>query len=89
MATYILTMYFQQEDALMFGIDWDGPITTEVGDPDRVALPLAEIPLSDDDYTDLCELVNPLSTSSNHGIDSYMLTFVKTSNNELIAISPH
>lgn len=62
-----------QEEAQMFGIDWEGPMSTEIGNPDRVTVQLTEVPLSDENFTELHELVDPLSQSSNHGIDLYML----------------
>ena len=57
----------------MFGIDWEGPMSTETGGPEQVNVPLTPIPLDDEDHSELRELVNPLSPSSNHGIDLYTL----------------
>ena len=41
---------------------------------ESVQVPLMECPLSDDDYSELLRLINPLSHSESYGIDLYLST---------------
>ena len=65
-----------QEDASIFGIDWNGPLSDE--DDSQVSVPHTHCPLSQDQFVSLQSRVSPLGDSENHGIDLYLqtLTFV-------------
>lgn len=54
----------------LLAIDWDGPITTEANE--SVDIPLTERPISAEDFHDLTQLINPMTYSTEHGIDVYL-----------------
>ena len=56
---------------MLYGIDWDAPLSTD-NDADMVEVPEVHNPLSETDYTELCETIDPLSATDNHGIDHYI-----------------
>ncbi len=62
-----------QEEARLYGIDWYGPLPGE-DDPDRVVVPAVECPLDHQEYLELCQSVDVLSTSDNYGINLYLVT---------------
>lgn len=70
----IVWLWFLQEDAQLYGVDWDGPMSTAAGDPEGVQVPSTERPMGDNSFAQLVELINPLSPSSNYGIDLYLST---------------
>lgn len=64
-----------------FGIDWEGPTPSNEWDgssPNETAgsveVPDTRIPLSNDEYTELSQTVNPLQDSEYHGVDLYLNT---------------
>lgn len=57
----------------MYGIDWDGPLSTDTM-PEQVDVPQVGAPLTDSDFSQLCQTISPLSPSTNYGIDLYMAT---------------
>lgn len=69
---------FQVDDE-MFGIDWDGPLPDITCDS-HVEVPLVESPLTDSEYTELCEQINPIADSEEHGMDIYIncLEFIRS-----------
>jgi hypothetical protein len=61
-----------QEEAQMYGIDWDGPIPDHEDEVDWVTVPDCRCPLSAEDYDDLEHAISPTAASSNYGIDLYL-----------------
>ena len=61
-----------------FGIDWDGPLPDVTCDT-HVEVSSVELPLTNHEYTELCEHIDPLAESSEYGIDIYLncLQFVR------------
>jgi len=57
----------------LYGIDWDGPLSTDAAS-EQVNVPQVEVPLTDNDFSELCQTISPLSQSTNYGIDLYMAT---------------
>ena len=57
----------------MYGVDWDGPPSTE-DDEQQVTVPSITCPLTDDDLHRMQESINPLAFSSNFGIDLFATT---------------
>ena len=61
-----------QEEAQLYGIDWDGPMPDfEDEEVDHVTVPECLCPISPDDYDELEQTISPSATSSNYGIDLY------------------
>ena len=59
----------------LYGIDWDGPLSTEEDmTQEQVNVPLVESPLTDDDFLELSQTISPLAPSVNYGIDLYLTT---------------
>lgn len=61
------------EDTLLYGIDWDGTMATD-DDAERVHVVNTDVPLIDADFVELCQLIDPLSESNDHGITQYLDT---------------
>lgn len=56
-----------------YGIDWDGPVPEEpVEDDISVEVPETSNPLSDEQFQELSNRINPLRISNNYGIDIYL-----------------
>ena len=73
-STCILQAFFiTQEDAYVYGIDWNGP-TTEYDDDNTVTLPETACPLEPRDFEELKATISPLTPSENHGIEIYLAT---------------
>ena len=55
----------------MFGIDWDGPVPTNVASNDyvHVEVPTTEIEMTEEQKMHLNLLVDPLEDSDSYGID--------------------
>ena len=73
----VLSMEYVLQDVNLHAIDWDGPITTEHNED--VEVPSTARPINTQDFQNMTELINPLSYSSEHGIDLYLqcLSFVQ------------
>ena len=65
-------------DEETFGIDWDGPLPNVTCDT-HVEVSSIEMPLTNREYRELCEEIDPLAESNEHGIDIYLncLQFVR------------
>ena len=72
-------MYTQDEASGDYGIDWDAPLSTE-DDLQAVHMNRINNPLTEDDFIQLCELVNPCTDDGNHGIFHYLTTLSFTEN---------
>ena len=74
-----LSQYFLKflQDFTLHAIDWDGPLPCD--SYDSVEVPETSQPLTEEDYQDLTDQINPLSHSSEHAIDIYLncLSFVQ------------
>lgn len=70
---YKLSIY---QDWSQYGIDWEGPL--QQGDSNEELVPDIANPLSNRDFDDLLEHVNPLAHDEGYGIDLYICacTFV-------------
>jgi len=55
----------------MFGIDWDGPLPDVTCDS-HVEVPTIESPLTDNEYTEVCQQIDPIANSKEYGIDIYL-----------------
>jgi hypothetical protein len=62
-----------QDEARLYGIDWNGPIPVE-GAVEAVVVEPVACPLSQDDYSELCLQVSPTGASNDHGINIFMQT---------------
>ena len=73
-------MLLQEQDTVFFGIDWNAPFGTEDDQAEAIEVPAILNPLTEGDYSELCELVNPMAHSDSYGLDQYRLTvdFVET-----------
>ena len=60
-----------QEDAILYGIDWDGPIP-DSDEFDQVNVSEIHNPLTDSDYEELCRAVSVNSNSDCYGVDIYI-----------------
>ena len=58
-------------DEETFGIDWDGPLPDVTCDS-LVEVSTVEMPLTSCKYTELCELIDPIAESDEHGVDIYL-----------------
>lgn len=56
----------------MYGIDWDGPISTELDDVECVQVPLLEFPLPDRNLAQLQNFIRPQQESHLHGLDIFL-----------------
>lgn len=65
----ILTLI--QEDAILYGIDWDGPIS-DSDEANQVSVPEVRNPLAGNDYEELCTAVSTNNNSDCYGIDIYI-----------------
>ena len=61
-----------QEDQAFYGIDWNAPLTTDDDDANAVIVPPTVCPLSQSDFADLCQIVNPSIDLGDHGISQYL-----------------
>lgn len=55
----------------MIGIDWDGPLPDVTCDS-YLEVPNVESPLTDSDYKELCEQIDPIADSEEHEMDIYI-----------------
>ena len=62
----------QVQELQSFGIDWNGPLP--FSDDNIVNVDPPQLPLSHQDYQELCTQVNPIEPSSEHGIELYIET---------------
>ena len=64
-----------------YGIDWEGPVPTEVDDDNIVEIPETNFPLTPQQHAVLFESVDALRPSEYHGVDIYLdtLTFLTSS----------
>ena len=65
------------QNITLHAIDWDGPLPCDLHD--SVAIPETSLPISEDDYQELLDQIDPMSYSSEHAIDIYIqcLSFVQ------------
>lgn len=70
MYRYIL-LYLIQDDAILYGIDWDGPIP-DSNEADQVSVPEVRNPLAHSDYEELCAAVSGNCESDCYGVDIYI-----------------
>ena len=63
----------------MFGIDWDGPLPSDV-DSDEVSVPSITVGLSPTDMDELIHTINPLDECDDYGINLYMQCVLFVSN---------
>lgn len=63
----LLHCYLQ--DVQLYGIDWDRPLPLE--DEGTVEVPNCPCPITDIQLDELSNIVSPLSSSANYGIDLY------------------
>lgn len=62
---------FSQENAIWYGVDWDGPLCDE-DEADQVQVEQINNPLQDNDYSQLTSTILPMSDSNSHGVDLYI-----------------
>ena len=60
----------------LYGIDWDAPLLTEQ-EVDEAEAAFVDVSrtinsFTSSDYTELQQLIDPVSESANHGIDQYL-----------------
>ena len=56
-----------------YGIDWDGPLPDENDDDfAQVEVPETRNPLSEDNFRELVQSIDPLSPSESYGADIYL-----------------
>ena len=60
-----------QEDTILYGIDWDGPIT-DSDEADQVTVSEVHNPLADSDYEELRTAVAANDYSDCYGVDEYI-----------------
>lgn len=71
----IRELYEEAEENLEnFGIDWNGPVSYDDDDFDRVCVPHEECPLLEEEYEELKTAINPLADSCCYGTDLYLQT---------------
>ena len=56
---------------MLYCIDWDAPLAAEDDYAEAFEVPATHNPLTASDYSELCELVNPMVYSESHGINHY------------------
>ena len=70
-----------QDDAVLYGVDWNGPMPENYfeDDVESVVVPECLLQLTDKCLSTLTSLVPPLSDSVNYGVDLYTtaLNFVQ------------
>ena len=66
-----MTTHIQVQQLQSLGIDWSGPLSFS---DNTVNVDPPEMPLSTQDYQELCIQVNPLEPSSEYGIELYIET---------------
>lgn len=67
-------MYFcllLQVQPALYGIDWNAPLDAN-DEADAVVVPDTTIPLSQSDYLELCQLIDPTSDCDDHGVGQYL-----------------
>ena len=65
-------MFFPQDDVQEHGVDWEEFVPARDQDEGQVVVPPTDNPLSQEQYTALCESFDPLSMSDNFdGVDVY------------------
>lgn len=68
-----------QNEAQLFGVDWEGPSTAS-DDDDCLVVPDTRNPLTNSDFEDLKASIPPLAPSSHYGIDLFEETKCFVSN---------
>ena len=61
-------------DTRLYGIDWNAPLGTDDDSAKAVQVSAIHNPLSPDDYSQLCDVVDPTAYSDTHGVDQYIAT---------------
>ena len=56
----------QERDTPLYGIDWNTPLGTDDDQAEAVEVHATGNPLSANDYSELCELVDPTAYSDSH-----------------------
>ena len=69
---HIQCIIIQVQQLQSLGIDWNGPLP--FSDDNIVNADPPQLPLSPQDYQELCIQVNPLEPSSEYGIELYIET---------------
>ena len=59
-------------DVTSYGIDWDVPTRHLESRDDLIEVPRIECPITEMEFNELCESIDPLKESSDHGIDIYL-----------------
>eukprot|EP00731_Ephydatia_muelleri_P005074 Em0002g1250a len=55
----------------LYGIDYEGPLP-EVEEDGDVSVPTISTSITEDEFEDLCLMIDPMATSHNYGIDIYL-----------------
>ena len=56
-----------QDSVNLFGIDWDAPLSTDLGEAEQVECPIVPNPLSATDFQELQATINPYDPSDDFG----------------------
>ena len=64
----------QEQDATLYGIDWNAPLGTDDDQAEAVDVPPIHNQLIASDYSELCALMDPTAYSESHGLDQYRYT---------------
>ena len=59
---------------MLYGIDWDAPLTTNAENVDAIEVLGIPSPLSAADYAQLCHTIDPTAFSECNGVDEYIST---------------
>lgn len=65
--------YLKQEEAILYGIDWDGPLSVE-DDEGSVTVPVVPCPIDEQFLENMYGRINPLAHSLNYGVDLFLAT---------------
>lgn len=65
-------LFYLQGQWHEYGIDWDGPLPDENDDYAQVEVPETRNPLSEDNFHELVQTIDPLSASESYGADIYL-----------------
>ena len=71
MYVHIIFLNLIQDDAILYGIDWDGPIT-DSDEADQVSVPEIRNPLTHSDYEEVCAAVSANWESDCYEVDIYI-----------------
>lgn len=61
------------QDIALYGIDWNAPLGTDDDNTAMIEVPMIETPPNDRDYSELCTLIDPTTSTDFYGIDQYRL----------------